>query len=91
MKPSSFKLKHLGRIWPNYPQGKRFTMIEWKFTIDFSLNLKLPLVELAHKNKCSSKSTYSSILNLLHTNTYVCDFKIPLKDFRSPSVVNLLQ
>ena len=90
MKSSSFKLKHPGRIWPNYPQGKRFIMIEWKFTIDFPLNLKLRLVELTRKNMCNSKSTYSSILNLLHTNTHVCDLEIPLKGFRLPSVVDLL-
>ena len=39
----------------------------------------LPLVILTHMTTRNSKSTDSSILNLLHTNAPVCDFEIPLK------------
>ena len=60
------------------------------FTIDLTLNLLLPLVVLTHTTTCSFESTDSSILNLLHTNTHVCNFKIPLKDFRSPIVVDFV-
>ena len=60
------------------------------FTIDLTLNLLLSLVVLTHMTTCSSESMDSSILNLLHTNTHVCDFEIPLKSFRSPLVVDLV-
>ena len=61
------------------------------FTIDLTLNLLLSLVVLTHMTTCSSESMDSSILNLLHTNTHVYDFVIPLKGFRSSTVVVLLQ
>ena len=61
------------------------------FTIDLTLNLLLPLVVLIHMTMCSFESTDSSILNLLHTITQVCNFKIPLKDFKSPTVVDLVR
>ena len=64
-------------------------MIESKSTIDLNLNLMLPLVELINTIMCSSNSIDSSILNLLNTNSHVCDFEIPVKGFRSPSVVDL--
>ena len=38
----------------------------------------------------SSKSTESSILNLLNTNTYICDFEILVKGFKSSAVVDLV-
>jgi len=57
-------------------------MREWKFTIDFSLNLKLSFVELTHMTTCSSDSIDSSILNLLNPNTPICDFGISLKGFK---------
>ena len=60
------------------------------FTIDLTLNLLLPLIVLAHTTTGSSESTDSSILNLLYTNTHVCDFEISLKGFKSPIVVNLI-
>ena len=60
------------------------------FTIDLTLNLLLTLVVLTHTTTCSFESMDSSILNLLHTNTQVCNFKIPLKDFRSPTVVDFV-
>ena len=44
---------------------------------------------LTYTTMCSFESTDSSILNLLHTNTHVCDFEIYLKGFRSPSIVVL--
>ena len=89
MKLSSFKVKNLWMILPNYPQGKqihydRMKVLQQIFFI---------------KSKVTSCSTYSHghvqlqlhrlfYLNLLHTNTHICDFEIPFKDFRSPSVVN---
>ena len=53
-------------------------------------NLKLPLVELTHLITCNFESTDSFILNLLHTNTHICDFEIPFKSFSLPSVVDLV-
>ena len=49
------------------------------FTIYLTLKLMLPLVVLTHVITRSSKSMNSSILNLFHTNTPVCDFEISLK------------
>ena len=49
------------------------------FTIDLTLNLMLPLVVLTHATTRISKSTDSSILNLLNTNTPIFDYEIPLK------------
>ena len=49
------------------------------FTIDLILNLILPLVILTHVTTRNFESTDSSILNLLHTNTLVCDSENPLK------------
>ena len=60
------------------------------FTIDLALNLLLSLVVLTHTITCSFESTNSSILNLLHTNTHTYNFKIPLKGFKSPAVVDLV-
>ena len=44
---------------------------------------------LIYTTTCNFESTDSSILNLLHTNTHVCDFEIYLNGFRSPSIVDL--
>ena len=64
-------------------------MIEWKSTIDLNpKSQKLSLVEFTNTTTCSFDSTDSSILNLLNTNFHICDFKIPLKGFRSPLVVD---
>ena len=60
------------------------------FTIDLALNLLLPFIVFTYTITCNTESTDSSILNLLHTNTHVCNFKIPLKDFRSPTVVDFV-
>ena len=60
------------------------------FTIDLTLNLKLPLVVLTHVTTRSSKSTDSSIMNLLHTNTPVCDFEISTQRFSLSIVVDLV-
>ena len=46
------------------------------FTIDLSLNLLLSLAVLAHVTTCNSKSTYSSIMNLLHTSIPICDSEL---------------
>ena len=76
----------------NNPQGKKIRCDRMKvFTIDLTLNLLLPLVVLTHTTTCSSESMDSFILNLLHTNTHVYDFVIPLKGFRSSTVIDLLQ
>ena len=71
------------KIWGGFNLAilivKKFIVIEWKFTIDF-----LP------KSKATSCRSYSHdhaelwiyglfYLNLLHTNTHVYDFEIPLK------------
>ena len=40
-----FQVKNLGRIWPNYPQGKINPLIKnWNFYKRLILNLLLPLV-----------------------------------------------
>ena len=49
----------------------------------------LPFVELTNMTTCSFDSTDSSILNLLNTNSHVCDFKIPLKGVKSSSLEDL--
>ena len=43
----------------------------------------LPLVVLTHVTTPNSESTDSSIMNLLHTNTLVCDFENSTQRFRS--------
>ena len=60
------------------------------FKIDFSLNLMLPFIVLTHAITCNLESMDSSILNLLHTNTLVCDFEIFTQRFRSSEIVDLL-
>ena len=60
------------------------------FIINLTLNLLLPLVILTHMTTCNSEFIDSSILNLLHTNTHTYNFKIPLKGFKSPVVVDLV-
>ena len=62
-------------------------MIEWKITIDLNPKSKLPQVELTNTTTCSSDSTDSSILNMLNTNSYVCDFKIPLKGLATQTLL----
>ena len=49
------------------------------FTIDLTQNLMLPLVILTHATTRIFEFIDSPILNLLNTNTSVCDFEIPLK------------
>ena len=86
-----FKVKNWGGFDLIYLQGKQIHYDRMKvFTIDVTLNLLLPLVVLTHTTMCNVKSMDSSILNLLHTNTHVCDFEIPLKGFRSPSTFDLV-
>ena len=50
----------------------------------------LSLVELTNTATCSFNSMDSSLLDLLNTSSHVHDFKIPLKCFRSPIVVDLV-
>ena len=50
----------------------------------------LPLIELTNTATCSSNSMNSSLLDLLNTSSHAYDFKIPLKCFRSPIVVDLV-
>ena len=64
-------------------------MIEWKITIDLNPKSKIPHV-ITNMTMCSSDSTDYSILDLLNTNTHVYDFEIPLKDFKSSTVVDLV-
>ena len=86
---NNFRIKNLGVFNLTILKVNKFTMIECKFTIDF-----LP------KSKATFCKTYSHdhmqfqfhglfYLNLLNTNTHVCDFEIPFKGFRPQSVVNL--
>ena len=60
------------------------------FTINLTLNIMLPLVILTHVTIRNFESVDSSILNLLHTNDPVCDFKISIQSFRSSAVVDLI-
>ena len=50
----------------------------------------LPPVELTNTATYNSNSIDSSLLDLLNTSSHVYDFKIPLKCFRSPIVVDLV-
>ena len=50
----------------------------------------LPPVELTNMATYNSNSMDSSLLDLLNTSSHVYDFKIPLKCFRSPIVVDLV-
>ena len=50
----------------------------------------LSLVVVTHVTARSSKSMDSFIMNLLHTNTPVCDFEISTQRFRSLAVVDLV-
>ena len=74
-----------------------FTIIEWKIALDleFKSNVYiyirlLPHVKLINMTMCSSDSTDSSILDLLNTNSRAYDFKILLKGFRLPLVVDVV-
>ena len=60
------------------------------FTIDLTLNLLLSIVVLTHVTTHSSESTNSSIMNLLHTKTHVCDFENPTQRFRSSIAVDFM-
>jgi len=61
------------------------------FIIDLTLNLMLPHEILTHVTIHNSESIDSSIMNMLHTNTHVCDFEISTQRFRSSTVVDLMQ
>ena len=50
------------------------------YTIDLTLILLLPHVVLTHVTTHTSESMDSSIINLLHTNTPVCDSKTSTQD-----------
>ena len=50
----------------------------------------LPLVELINTTMCSSDSTDSSFLDLLNASPHAYDFKISLKGFKPPIVVDLV-
>ena len=64
-------------------------MIEWKFTIDLDPKSKATSCRTYSHNRMYLRIHRLFYLNLLHKNTPVCDFEIPLKGFRSLSVVNL--
>jgi len=57
------------------------------FKIDLNLNLLLPHVVLSHVITRGSKSIDSSVMNQLHTNTLVCDFKSSTQRFRSSTMM----
>ena len=50
----------------------------------------LPLVELTNITTCNFDSIDFSLLDLLNTSSHTYDFKIPLKCFKSPVVVDLI-
>ena len=50
----------------------------------------LPLVELINTTMCSSDSTDSSFLDFLNASSHAYDFKIPLKGFKPPVIVDLV-
>ena len=53
------------------------------YSIDLTLILLLPHVVLNHMTTHSSEFMDSSIMNLLHTNTPVCDSKTSTQRFKS--------
>ena len=85
-----FKVKIWGGFNLTILKVNKSTMIEWNITIDLNLNIKLPHVKLTNTTTCCFDSTNSSILDLLNTNTHVYDFEIPLKNFRSSAVIDLV-
>ena len=64
-----FKVKTWGGFNLTILKVNESTMIEWKITIDLTLNLKLPQVELTNTTTCRSDYMDSSILDLLNTNS----------------------
>ena len=50
----------------------------------------LPPIELINTTTCIFDSIDFSLLDLLNKNSHTYDFKIPLKGFRSPIVVDLV-
>ena len=76
-----FQGKNLEKIWPNYPKVKQIHYRELKFLqSDLTLNLLLPPVVTYWYNYVQALNPWTySLLDLLCTNTHVCDFKIPLK------------
>ena len=89
-----FQDKNLGRIWPNYPQGKTNPLKEnWNFYKRFNpKSIATSSSNLLTRPCASFKSTDSSF-SWIYTNksTLACDFEIPLKGFRSPLVMILMQ
>ena len=55
--------------------------------IDLTLNLLLPHVVLTHMTTYNSESTDSFIMNLLNTNTWVCDSENSTQRFRSSTMI----
>ena len=75
---------------PKQSTRQQFTNRMEVFTIDLTLNLLLPYVVLTHVTTRNSESTDTSIMNMLHTNTSVCDFENSTQIFRSSTVVDLI-
>ena len=60
-KPSNFKVKNLGGFNINYHLGNKLIYRMEVLQLDFSLNLKLPLIVLTHVTTCSFESIDSFI------------------------------
>ena len=76
-----FQGKNLGMIWPSYPKIKQIHYRELKFLkSDLILNLLLPLVVTYWYDHVQALNLHTPfLLDLLCTNTHVCDSEIPLK------------
>ena len=89
-----FQGKNLEKISPIYHQGKQihYKRIE-VFTIRFnSKYIVISCSNLLTRPRASSKFT-DSFSSWIYTNSsrLACNFEIPLKSFRSPSVMILMQ
>ena len=79
----SFKVK----IWGGFDHYKRIKVFTIKFNAKSIANSNNNLLTRPHASSRSTNSFFS--WTYCNTSTHACDFEIPLKGFRSPSVVNL--
>ena len=49
-----------------------------------------PHILLTHVTTHNSESTDSSIMNLLHINSPICDFEYPTQSFSSSTLVDMI-
>ena len=79
--------KNLGRIWPDYLQGKQIHKKELTFTKDLTLNLLLPLVELTDMTTCKLRLHRLFSLGFAKHKLHTYDFEIPLKGLDHPLLI----